>query len=443
MVWGWAVIPACWLWALTKYIPKSGNTVAAEISGHRGIGLRAILGKTFTRILLARLSAITGEHRCPMQLGFWDGMDSMAALWVVRAVVAEREAEGAGVWLLMCDWAKAFDKVWRDLVMLLLHAMGVTGTLWLLVDSWINSTVVVAVFRAVVTPPLELGAGLGQGCVLSAMLFVVFIATLTRSAPPMDDGYPWGALVLRLYEARLPMGAGLQADATAPLPGGVAPAMVSADDTTLLAENEGDMLILCRALERWKYRVRFDANVSKFQLVARDAGSRRMWARGGRIVIDDGVPVSVKPVGKLLGGGVFVGADERALWGTYMGNALRDQLALQRVYMYAGGDAAEKFCLACPYARVIRAAAFDIRLCARGEGKFNAIQRALWAGGPEPAIPARRQCNVWVIQEMIGGLEWDRALAEGPQNCRTAPTMHEQNCTELHRTAQNCNRTAT
>ena len=74
--------------------------------------------------------------------------------------------------------------------------------------------------------------GLGQGCVLSAILFLMFIRTITEPAPIMQPGYRFEWLENKLYGMRLSPDDGVMTMRTRSTR--AIPAMICADDTTLV-----------------------------------------------------------------------------------------------------------------------------------------------------------------------------------------------------------------
>ena len=164
MVWEWGIIPDCWKVAIVRYLKKTEGSLDADITQHRPITLKAILGKLFTRIILIRMKVIL-EPRIPFnQLGYQSQMDAYTSLWGFRQLLSEQTRHGRNTWALLCDWAKAYDKVWRAEVLLLINAMGITGNMWLVLDEWIHGTTMVAFFNGTATDPYLVDAGLGQGC---------------------------------------------------------------------------------------------------------------------------------------------------------------------------------------------------------------------------------------------------------------------------------------
>ena len=67
--------------------------------------------------------------------------------------------------------------------MLLINSLGVQGPLWTLVDEWVHDSVLIATFNMVVSEAYKVDTSLGQGCVLSALLFLMVLRCLTQLPP--------------------------------------------------------------------------------------------------------------------------------------------------------------------------------------------------------------------------------------------------------------------
>ena len=121
--------PAAWLMVLMVYIPKGSCREPTNIFENRPLSLRSILGKLYPRILYLRLKTMLMDTWPFFQLGYKEGLGSDQAMWAISALIHEQPTNDKEVWVLLCDWSKAYDRVWRAKVMLLLHANGVNGAL--------------------------------------------------------------------------------------------------------------------------------------------------------------------------------------------------------------------------------------------------------------------------------------------------------------------------
>ena len=111
IIWRWGVIPNCWKLGLVRWPPKGNCMVAADLTKHRPLTLRAIIGKLFTRVMLLRLKFVLEPHIPHTQVGYQAQLDSTSALWALRQLMETCHKRGTPLWLLLCDWSKAYDKV--------------------------------------------------------------------------------------------------------------------------------------------------------------------------------------------------------------------------------------------------------------------------------------------------------------------------------------------
>ena len=426
LMWKWATIPECWKIALVKYIKKSGDALDMDISQHRPITLKAILGKLFSRVMFIRLKIILEPWIPFPQLGYQAELDSYSVLWAVRRLFQERTETGNGVWALLCDWAKAYDKVWRAMVLLLIHAMGITGELWILIDKWIHETVLIAFFNGVATDQYTVDAGLGQGCVLSALLFLMYIRTLTSPAPPMKEGYKYKNLITRLHEDRLPQAQGVTTSEMGEVE--IIQAILAADDTTMLAPGQEQLEHMCGVFTRWKKVSRAESNVKKFQLLAQKTRKRQPTAedpvghvkahnKGGTIKLPDvNEPTTAVPTVKLLGGQLRSTQNKgdlpTLLWKSYVPKVAAQQLTLGRIMHQLGHAAALEYARATSQTAVITAAAVDYDFL-QHVGILDRLQRALWCGGLGTATGLHRTTSSMVAHRIIGQLQWSRRVEVG------------------------------
>ena len=212
VVWESQSIPATWLMVLMVYMPKKDAPDRTHITSCRPLSLHAVLEKLFTSVLYLRLKTILKDVYPLEQMGYKEGLGSDATSWAIRQLIKESGDSESEVWALLCDWSKAYDRVWRALVMLMLHAHGVNGTLWIHIYKLLHDTTYVAEFNGVATSPLLLGSGLVQGCVLSALLSVAYMSTLTGPTTMMATDYRFVSLVRRVFGSALPRKSGVATD---------------------------------------------------------------------------------------------------------------------------------------------------------------------------------------------------------------------------------------
>src|SRR5215203_4795388 len=90
------------------------------------------------------------------------------------------------------DVAKAYDKVWRDGLWYKLWKSGIRGKLWRVLRNLykkVESSVLLGDTR---TDFFEIEVGLRQGCILSPILFTLFINDLRDHLTKLGKGVEWG-----------------------------------------------------------------------------------------------------------------------------------------------------------------------------------------------------------------------------------------------------------
>ena len=83
--------------------------------------------------------------------------------------------DSAGAYALFADVAKAYDQVWRDGLYLALYSMGVRGPMWRIIQQWLDGATACTSWNGVHGRTVGLAEGLRQGCVLSPILYCIFI----------------------------------------------------------------------------------------------------------------------------------------------------------------------------------------------------------------------------------------------------------------------------
>ena len=412
-IWRWGVIPACWKLGLVRWAPKSGCMVAADLTKHRPLTLRAIIGKLFTRVMLLRLKFVLEPHIPHTQVGYQAQLDSTSALWALRQLMETCHKRGTPLWLLLCDWSKAYDKVWRALMLLLINSLGVQGPLWTLVDEWVHDSVLIATFNMVVSEAYKVDTSLGQGCVLSALLFLMVLRCLTELPPNMLEGWPHAPLVIQAYKHSLAQVPGVH-NTLSRLTEQVR-AIVAADDTTLVTESEREMEESVDCLREWKRTCRYVSNDSKYQLgrqlpAARSNPLKRRMSADPRhsIVVGDAV-ISPK-VAPILLGSILCGTDDTAaLWAHHAPKVCQHQISLGKIWTQAGYEECCLYVAACVLNPLLTDAAANTSTLDHS-GVFDRLQRALWCGGDPSVIGIKRTSNMQVTHRIIGQLTWGREL---------------------------------
>ena len=98
-------------------------------------------------------------------------------------MIREKVKAGGEVHVALTDLEKCYDNIWREDLYFILHSFGVRGDMLLNIKLWVESTVAFPVWNGVECPRVVPKEGLKQGCVLSPILCVAFMAALTCNEP--------------------------------------------------------------------------------------------------------------------------------------------------------------------------------------------------------------------------------------------------------------------
>ena len=237
-------VPAEWQTGEIVPLHKAGDRT--NPGNYRGITLQPVALKVLCQVLLARLQAIldpvdpTAPGCSPLadeQAGFRRGRGCLDHAFVLKAAIDDARHRNAPLLIAFLDLRKAYDTVWRDGLWWKLHEHGVRGKLWRMLRALYSSVEARVRTNDTLSPPITLNNGVRQGCVLSPILFDVYI----------DD------LVADLRTC----GAGIH------LGGRRIPGLLFADDVALVAPNPATMARALACVDRWCRKWRMSLNLDK------------------------------------------------------------------------------------------------------------------------------------------------------------------------------------
>ena len=149
------------------------------------------------------------------------------------------------------DFRKAFDTVWREGLLLAAWNSGLRGRMWRLIDALYDNVQAQVKFGNIETNFFEVAEGVKQGCVLSPVLFCIFIHEFTKMLKNHEVG-----------------------------------SLFWADDVVLLANDENELKrMLCLAAqfaEDWK--LSFNHDKSNVLVVGQRTDKNKLWKLGGKLI---------------------------------------------------------------------------------------------------------------------------------------------------------------
>jgi hypothetical protein len=179
-------MPLEWLRAVKVPVKKKGT--GEEFEHCRGVTLLSVIGKVFGTVLEARLRAFAESRGLlsDSQFGFRQGRACRDALVVLSEVVERRG--GKLVYAGFLDIAKAYPSVWREGLWDKLGALGVRGRMLRVLRSLYTKCEVGVRVGGEVSEWYEEFVGVREGCVLSPLLFSLYINGIVEKFAQQGGG---------------------------------------------------------------------------------------------------------------------------------------------------------------------------------------------------------------------------------------------------------------
>ncbi len=216
-----------------------------------------IICKIYTAVLNERLSRWCEDNEiiAEEQGGFRPGRGCVDQLYVLVNVLSNR----IGQWTYCCfiDLRKAYDRVWRDGLWKRLWDEGIRGKMWRVCKNIYEKTQSCVLVGQERTDFFDVEVGVRQGCVLSPILFSIYINTLAKE----------------IVESRI----GIKID------NDKITILLYADDIVLIADTAEDLRIGMKITTEWgkKWRCSFNQDKSKVIIFGQRKSTEEEWFLGG------------------------------------------------------------------------------------------------------------------------------------------------------------------
>ena len=177
-----------WLHSLITAIHKKG--AKDDPGNYRGISLMSCLGKLFLTVINNRLIKHCLENGLlsPAQLGFVAGNRTSDPHIILHNLIQKYcHKKNQKMFGCFVDFSKAFDTVPRDILLKKLKEKGIDGRVLEIIKAlYLHDTASVKIGKSF-SPPFVTNIGVRQGCVLSPLLFNLFLADLQPILHECDD----------------------------------------------------------------------------------------------------------------------------------------------------------------------------------------------------------------------------------------------------------------
>ena len=181
--WKLKQVPQDWRKGIIVPIHKKGSTM--ECSNYRGISMLSVPGKVYARILEMRLREQVEDQLKEEQSGFRPGRSVQDHIFTIRQVTEKFLEKNLDLHLCFVDLEKAFDTVKRDELWNSLREHNIGQNLIEAVQGFYNNPTCAVRVAGSLSKDFEVGIGVRQGCILSPLLFIIYMNSVAKACSNM------------------------------------------------------------------------------------------------------------------------------------------------------------------------------------------------------------------------------------------------------------------
>ena len=248
--------PVDWNKGIIVPIFKKGNK--NDLNNYRGITLTSCVSKIFNRLVCDRISGFieNNDILTEVQGGFRKDHRCDDHIFTLKSIIATRSAEKKSTYLAFLDFRKAFDTVWREGLLSIAWNIGIRGKVWNVLDNLYKNVQCNVKLGDIETDLFDIDEGLKQGCVLSPVLFCIYINELTKMFHDENVG-------ISIFDVKINC-------------------LFWADDVVLIADNETDLQKMLNIAGNFSERWKLDFNHSKSNvvIVGKRKDDNKIWNLG-------------------------------------------------------------------------------------------------------------------------------------------------------------------
>ena len=161
-------------WQTSVIIPIHKKGDKRKCTNYRGISLISVPGKVYAKCLEKKCCEIVEPKLTDAQCGFRPGRSTMDQIFAFQQIFEKSWQYAKEINACFVDLKKAYDRIHRDKLWVVLLQYGIDGQLLTAIKSlYMHSEVCVRVNNAT-TKPFRVSVELRQGCSLSLILFLIY-----------------------------------------------------------------------------------------------------------------------------------------------------------------------------------------------------------------------------------------------------------------------------
>ena len=186
-------------WKTAKIVPVPKSSLPKCKNDLRPVALTSIIMQTFEKIILSHLLPQVKPYMDNLQFAYSEGLGvDDAVLTLLHTLQEHLEKLGTKARLLFIDFSSAFNTIQPHLLMYKLMNMNVNAKLILWIQSFLCDRLQYVNFNGTLSDVIEINTGAPQGCVLSAVLFIIYTADCRSSSKHVIVKYADDTVIIGL-----------------------------------------------------------------------------------------------------------------------------------------------------------------------------------------------------------------------------------------------------
>ena len=237
------IFPEEWAIGVIIVLFKDGDK--SDLNNYRGITLLSVLGKILVGVLNNRLSKVCLDYNLldENQCGFRRGYRTSDHIFTLSTLINHySKVKNKKLYLCFVDFRKAFDKVSHSVLWTKLLKYGIEGKFMNIIKSMYAQVKSCVRAKSGLTDLFQYKRGVRQGCLLSPILFALFLNDL------QDYLFEGGTKGINLWDITICT-------------------LLYADDLVLIAESECDLKLQMDILGRYADYYRMEINPKKTKVM--------------------------------------------------------------------------------------------------------------------------------------------------------------------------------